>query len=296
MRKLILALLVVVSIVSGCKKPASTSGAPAAAPGTPPAAQAAPAAAPGSPQAATPAAAPATAPAGTPATAQAGTPAPGAPAAVTAAPAGSAMAPAASAQPVAPAAGAQAAAAAAPAPAAPQWREVVVPADTVLSVILENSVSSDQSQLEDPVSASLVADVVLSGTTALPAGSLVGGTVTHAKRAGKTKGVAELSIRFDSLSPKGSDAHYEVRTAQVARRAQTTRNKDAATIGVPAAGGAILGGIVGGKKGAVIGGVVGGGAGTAVVLTSRGKELRLPRGTRLSLKLLEPVTVRVPVQ
>ena len=85
-----------------------------------------------------------------------------------------------------------------------------------------------------------------------------------------------------------------MRTGIVARRAPTTHKKDALTIGAPAAGGAILGGLLGGKKGALIGTTVGGAAGTAVVLTTRGKEVRLPRGAVISIKLLEPMTVRVP--
>jgi hypothetical protein len=64
-------------------------------------------------------------------------------------------------------------------------------------------------------------------------------------------------------------------------------------IGAPAAGGAIIGGIVGGKKGALIGTAAGGGAGTAVVLSTRGKEVRLSRGAVLKLRLSEPLTVRV---
>jgi hypothetical protein len=63
---------------------------------------------------------------------------------------------------------------------------------------------------------------------------------------------------------------------------------------VPAAGGAAIGAIVGGKKGAAIGAAAGGGAGTAYVLSSRGPEVRLARGALISVKLLEPVTVRIP--
>ena len=61
------------------------------------------------------------------------------------------------------------------------------------------------------------------------------------------------------------------------------------------AGGAIIGGIVGGKKGAAIGTAVGGGAGTAVVLTTRGPQIRLDGGAVLSLPLEQGVEVRVPI-
>ena len=175
-----------------------------------------------------------------------------------------------------------------------RWREVTVPAGTVLPIRLEESVASDRSRVEDAVSATLVEPITVEGVTAVPAGSRVTGVVTRSTRAGRVKGVAQLSIRFDSIRPTGSEALYRVRTAPVARRAATTRKKDALEIGAPAAGGALVGGLLGGKKGALVGGAVGGGAGTAVVLSTRGKEVRLPRGARLSIRLLEPMTVRVP--
>jgi thiamine biosynthesis protein ThiC len=46
---------------------------------------------------------------------------------------------------------------------------------------------------------------------------------------------------------------------------------------------------------AAIGGAVGGGAGTAVVLATPGEEVRLATGTSVTVKLLEPVTVRLRV-
>jgi len=64
-------------------------------------------------------------------------------------------------------------------------------------------------------------------------------------------------------------------------------------IGAPAAGGAIIGAIAGGKKGALIGTAVGGGAGTGYVLATRGKEVQFAKGAPLTLKLSEPLTVRI---
>jgi hypothetical protein len=171
---------------------------------------------------------------------------------------------------------------------------VTVPAGTVLPIRLDESLASDRSRVEDPVTATVLRNVTVDGVTAVPEGSVVSGAVTEAKRSGKVKGVAQLAVRFDSVAPRGGDSRYRVRTGLVARRAPTTRRNDALKIGAPTAGGLIVGGLLGGKKGALIGGTIGGGAGTAVVLTTRGKEVRLPRGTRLDIKLLEPVTVRVP--
>jgi hypothetical protein len=77
--------------------------------------------------------------------------------------------------------------------------------------------------------------------------------------------------------------------------APATKGEDAAKIGIPAAGGAIIGGIIGGKKGAAIGTAVGGGGGAAVVLATPGDEIRLARGAELTLVLDQPIEVRVPI-
>ena len=51
---------------------------------------------------------------------------------------------------------------------------------------------------------------------------------------------------------------------------------------------------MGGKKGALIGAAAGGGAGTAVVVSTRGKEVRLGKGASMSLRLTQPLTIRIP--
>jgi hypothetical protein len=178
---------------------------------------------------------------------------------------------------------------------AARWRDVVLPAGTALPVTLETSVGSDTSRVEDRVTAHLTKAVVIEGITALPEGSSVSGIVTDATRAGKVKGTSRLALRFDSLSPAHTDERYEIETSTVARQGQSEKKKDALKIAAPAAGGAIVGGIVGGKKGAAIGGAAGGGAGTAVVMTQRGQEVRLGRGAALTLRLTEPVTIRVRI-
>jgi hypothetical protein len=176
----------------------------------------------------------------------------------------------------------------------PAWREVTIPAGTRLPVRLDQTVASDRSRIEEPVTATLVDPVVIEGVTAVPAGSAVSGVVIEARRAGRVSGRAAVGVRFDTLVDRGDGRQYAIRTGSIARRAPTTHREDALKIGGPAIGGAILGGILGGRKGAAVGGAIGGGAGTAVVLSTRGREIRLPRGTRLAVTLLAPVTVHVP--
>ena len=177
--------------------------------------------------------------------------------------------------------------------AAPAVREVTLPVGTRLPVVLDTGVGSDTSRVEQPVQAHIARAIVVNGQTVLPAGTRVSGVVTDARRSGKVKGLAHVGVRFDTLAPRGVDERYQIRTSAVGRTAPSTKKKDALEIGAPAAGGAIIGALIGGKKGAAIGTAAGGGAGTAVVLSTRGKEVHLPKGSALTLRLSAPVTIRI---
>ena len=177
--------------------------------------------------------------------------------------------------------------------ASPEWREVTIPAGTMLPVVLDTGVGSDISRIEGPVNAHLARPIVIAGQTVLADGSRLSGVVTDATRSGRVKGRAHVAVRFTTLTPRGDAERYRISTASVGRTAPATKKKDAITIGAPAAGGAIVGALVGGKKGAAIGATAGGGGGTAVVLATRGKEVRMVRGSRITLRLTQPLTVRV---
>ena len=190
-----------------------------------------------------------------------------------------------------PAAAPAAIAGAAPAPY--REREITIPAGTILRLRVQNGFGSDTSRVEDPVSATLVTTIRRNGEEVLPAGSTARGFVTSATRSGKVKGRARVGVRFTSITPSRDRDRYSMTTRPWVAVAPATKKKDALTIGVPAAGGAAIGALVGGKKGAGIGALVGGGGGTAVVLSTRGKEIRVGRGATLAVRLIEPLTVRV---
>jgi hypothetical protein len=125
-------------------------------------------------------------------------------------------------------------------------------------------------------------------------GSVASGYVAEAVRPGKVKGRGRVAVRFTRITPAGGDERYNMQTRSWVAVAPATKKKDALTIGAPAAGGAAVGAIVGGKKGAGIGALAGGGAGTAVVLTTRGKDVHIGPGTTLAIRLVAPLTVSIP--
>ena len=178
----------------------------------------------------------------------------------------------------------------------PEYREVTIPAGTVLAVDLQTAVSSDSSRVEDAVRGTLRRAVTVDGVQALPPGTVVTGHVTAAERSAKVKGRAQIAMRFTRIDPPGDGERLTIQSAPIAREAEGTKKQDAAKIGGGAAGGAIIGGLLGGGDGAAKGAAIGGAAGTGVVLSTRGKEVRLAPGTDLSVRLTAPVTVRVPAR
>lgn len=160
---------------------------------------------------------------------------------------------------------------------------VVLPEGSTLALVLETGLSSGTSQPGDRVVARLATDVRVGEKVVVPAGNEVRGVVTSAVPSGKVKGEARLAFDFDTLVLAGK-AHA-IRTRPVDITAHDSHKKDAATIGIGAGAGGILGGILGGKKGAGLGVLIGGATGTGVVLTTKGKEVALGAGTRVTVKL-----------
>jgi hypothetical protein len=107
------------------------------------------------------------------------------------------------------------------------------------------------------------------------------------------KGRGRVAVRFNRIAPVSERESYRMDTRSWVAVAPASKKKDALTIALPAAGGAAIGALVDGKKGAGIGSLIGGGAGTAAVLTTRGKDVRVGDGAVLSVRLASPLTVAV---
>ena len=180
-----------------------------------------------------------------------------------------------------------------PEPPAPKFREVMIPEGTSLSVSVTTAVASDSSKLEDPVRGTLAKPIVVSGSTVVPTGSVLTGSVIEATQSARVKGRAAIAFRFDRLTIRAET--HEIQTASVRREAAATKGKDAKKIGIGAGVGAVIGGVAGGGSGAAIGAAVGGGAGTAAVLATRGSEVEVPAGTTVTTRLQKPLTILVPV-
>ena len=173
-------------------------------------------------------------------------------------------------------------------PAVP--KTFTLPQGTVLTVRLNESVSSKSNHTGDTFTAVIEEPVEVDGKVAVPKGSSASGTVTEAKARGKIKGSATLRLVLDSITIK--DKEYDIRTTAVAREMEGKGKRTAAIGGGGAATGAIVGAVAGGAKGFGIGMLVGAGVGLAGGAFTGNKNIEHPAETVLSFKLLKPVDVR----
>jgi hypothetical protein len=167
---------------------------------------------------------------------------------------------------------------------------VSVPAGTVISLALDTGINSKTAQVGDTFTATVVEPIEIDGRDVIPAGSKIEGKVTEAVAAKRGAGKAKLAMSFDTLTL--ADGYRTNIVGSFQEVTKSKKGKNAAIIGGSAAGGALLGRILGkDTKGAVIGAIVGGGVGTAVVMGKEGEQAKLPADTPFEIKLEEAVQV-----
>jgi hypothetical protein len=189
---------------------------------------------------------------------------------------------------------AAAAPASAPAPAAPARGSaqtaagsVEVPSGTELDVRLTNNLNSGTAKVEDRFEGTTLVDLPINGRTVIPAGALMRGIVSSVEPATRTNRTAKMTVSFDQVTVNGRA--YPIRgTVTQAIQGEGIKG-ETGRIATGAGAGAILGGILGGVKGAVLGAVIGGGGITAA---TEGKEIDLPQGTVLRVRLDSPVSIQ----
>lgn len=177
-------------------------------------------------------------------------------------------------------------------PPAPELVDLVVPVDAVLGLQIERTISSETARVEDRVEARVTRDVRVGDRVAIPAGSIVQGSVMEVERGGRVKEKAKLGIRFHTVV-MADGTRLAIRTDTVVREGASPANESAAKIGGAAVGGAILGAILGGGRGAVIGGTVGAAGGTAATMAGGRNPATLTAGSTVSVRVQQPVTVTV---
>jgi hypothetical protein len=171
---------------------------------------------------------------------------------------------------------------------------IVVPAGTILTVVVSQALGSGISQTGQTFLATLRQPISVGGIAAMPTGSSVRGTVVTAKAKGKVKGQGELALALTSISVKGQT--YSIQTNELRNTIKGKGKRTAATTGGGAVGGALLGGLVGGGKGAGIGLLLGGGAGFVGGAMTGNKQVEVAAESALSFTLTSPLTLAPPTE
>jgi hypothetical protein len=164
----------------------------------------------------------------------------------------------------------------------------VVPAGQEIDVRLQSALSSETAKPEQRFEATTVVDLTQNGRVLIPAGSTVYGVVSDVHPAGRLldrKG--SLTLSFDRIHVRGREHQIRGMATQVFESGGI--REEAGTAGIGAGVGGVIGGILGGVKGAIVGAVIG--AGGAIAATE-GKDIELPAGTIIRIRLDSPLGVR----
>lgn len=162
-------------------------------------------------------------------------------------------------------------------------------AGTQFSMSTTETISSRTAKPGDLFTATVVADVQDdAGRVAIPAGSVVSGTITDVKSASSPTKPGTLTLSVNSLTVHGVSYPIDasIDSLLTERHGQGVTGGDVAKVGVGAAAGAILGRVIGkNTKGAVIGGIMGGIIGAGVAVQGKDADIVLPAGTHVLVTL-----------
>jgi hypothetical protein len=176
----------------------------------------------------------------------------------------------------------------APAPPEPP-PPLVVPTGTTLPVILATSISSYKNKTGEDFEGNLASPITVNGETAVPKGAKVTGTIVEAKKQGKFKGEALLTIRLTSIRVGGKN--YLISTHTWSDTEKGKGKRTAVVTGGSAGAGALIGGLAGGGKGAGIGAAIGAVGGLAASGGTGGENVNLPAETKINFKLAKSLTI-----
>ena len=170
--------------------------------------------------------------------------------------------------------------------------DFLVPEDTALRVRLDDTLTTTDSRVGDPFSATVVDEVDYRNAR-------VYGHVAEVDLSGKVKGRTSLMLRFDRLvMPDGrrSPIHAEIVElyhapsgekvdVEGAIESSSRGRKSAEHTAIGAGAGALLGGIFGGGKGAGIGSAIGGVGGLGTTAFHGHQKITLNSGQEMMIRI-----------
>jgi hypothetical protein len=177
----------------------------------------------------------------------------------------------------------------APTPAPKPQEHLTIPSGTVLTIRLIDNIDSSRNQPGEEFAASVDAPIVVDNRVVAPRGADARVRLVEAKTAGHISGQSELQLELINVTING--VPYPTKSGYYEQHGASRGTRSAETIGGGAVLGALLGGILGRGRGAAVGSVAGAGAGTAVQVSTKGQQVKVPAETKIDFTLKDPVTV-----
>jgi uncharacterized membrane protein len=157
---------------------------------------------------------------------------------------------------------------------------------------MASDLSTKSAKVGDTFRARLASDLLADGQVAVPAGTIVVGSVTQVVSGSDKIGTTPaLGLRLDNLEYSGGKTLPI--SGEFVTIGKSEKGQDTAKIAGGAAAGAIIGHQVNDKSsGTIVGGLLGAAAGT-LAAKKTGSEVNLPAGTEVSIALAAPLRVQV---
>jgi len=172
----------------------------------------------------------------------------------------------------------------------PPPANVTLPAGTVITVRLVDSVDSRVNKTGDEIAATVDSPISGNGQIVIPRYAKARLRIVSERNAGHIKGRSEVQLKLVSVTVNGQV--YNVKSGVYQQLAKGSRGKQTAErAGIGAAVGGLIGAIAGGGKGAAIGAGVGAGAGTGVQMATKAAPVKIPSETKIDFTLTSPLTV-----
>jgi hypothetical protein len=177
-----------------------------------------------------------------------------------------------------------------------------VPAGTALMVRLDTTLATFSNRVGDPFQGKVTQAVVVNGSTLIPVGATVEGRVTKVTEPRRIAGKPTLGILAEAVILPTGERHFldatlvdtDIKGTDVNQEGQFKGfghdRRDQLEVGGGAAGGMLIGGLIGGGPGILIGGAVGATSTTAHWLAKHRSAI-LPAGTELTLELNRPMAM-----
>ncbi len=186
-----------------------------------------------------------------------------------------------------------------------QGRVATIPLGTTFQAITSNAINSYTNKVGEKIIAKIAEPITVNGQIIIPPGSEIIGQITYIENSGRIGKNGVMEVKFTGIELPYShripvmgkiltiDNTGILKGGSVKKQLARTVSTGAVTTAGGTLAGLGIGSVVGGAAatGAAVGTAIGGVLGIVFMFARKGKEVVIPRGTKLNIVLEHPVTV-----